>query len=124
MHAHGSLSPFTCTTRVRWLWAGARVGGQNPTEDGHTHGPLPRVPQVAGRRLPSPQADWQAADCIGLAPVHVQRPATKPLPATAWLRLSVSSCALDAVNSPAGYLPCWAEKKKTLLLGSHGAPAR
>eukprot|EP00962_Isochrysis_galbana_P028357 scaffold8958_cov110-Isochrysis_galbana.AAC.3 len=29
-------------------------------------------------------------------------------PATAWLTLSVSSCAVDAVNSPAGYLPCWA----------------
>eukprot|EP00962_Isochrysis_galbana_P014662 scaffold4200_cov124-Isochrysis_galbana.AAC.2 len=30
-------------------------------------------------------------------------------PATAWLTLSVSNCAVDAVNSPAGYLPCWAD---------------
>eukprot|EP00962_Isochrysis_galbana_P003826 scaffold1071_cov113-Isochrysis_galbana.AAC.4 len=30
-------------------------------------------------------------------------------PATAWLTLSVPSCAVDAVNSPAGFLPCWAD---------------
>eukprot|EP00962_Isochrysis_galbana_P023304 scaffold7016_cov123-Isochrysis_galbana.AAC.1 len=42
------------------------------SDGGRPHGPLPQEPQVAGRRLPSPQADWQAADCTGLAPVHVQ----------------------------------------------------
>eukprot|EP00962_Isochrysis_galbana_P058571 scaffold31709_cov118-Isochrysis_galbana.AAC.2 len=30
-------------------------------------------------------------------------------PATAWLTLGVSSCAADAVNSPAGCLPDWAD---------------
>eukprot|EP00962_Isochrysis_galbana_P029598 scaffold9484_cov124-Isochrysis_galbana.AAC.29 len=52
--------------------SGWRPGRRPESDGGQPHGPLPRVPQVAGRRLPSPQADWQAADCTGLAPVHVQ----------------------------------------------------
>eukprot|EP00962_Isochrysis_galbana_P006798 scaffold1844_cov133-Isochrysis_galbana.AAC.3 len=42
------------------------------SDGGRPHGPLPQEPRVAGRCLPSPQADWQAADRTGLAPKHVQ----------------------------------------------------
>jgi len=82
--------------------ARARVGGQNPTEGGHT-----------GRYLECHR--WLNGTCQALRPIgrlptvlgYWASACTRPT--TAWLTLSVSSCAVDAVNSPAGYLPCWAE---------------
>eukprot|EP00962_Isochrysis_galbana_P047443 scaffold19403_cov168-Isochrysis_galbana.AAC.1 len=76
---------------------------KSKSDGGRPHGPLPQEPQVAGQHLPSPQADWQAADCTGLAPVHVQpqRGSHSVCPAVLPTR--------SRHTSPSGSLPDWAD---------------
>eukprot|EP00962_Isochrysis_galbana_P029835 scaffold9607_cov113-Isochrysis_galbana.AAC.5 len=93
---------WLCSALVRVRRANARVGCQNLMEGGHT-----------GRYLES--HGWLDGTCQALRPIGRlptvlgKRQSASTRPATAWLTLCVSSCAADAVTSPSGILPDWAD---------------
>eukprot|EP00962_Isochrysis_galbana_P031341 scaffold10220_cov144-Isochrysis_galbana.AAC.6 len=95
---------WLCSALVRVRRANARVGRQYLTEGGHT-----------GRYLESHR--WLDGTCQALRPIgrlptvlaQYYWASASTRPATAWPTLCVSICAADAVTSPAGHLPGWAD---------------